>query len=418
MLRKAFLLSLALVLIPCISSAEIKTYTHTVKQAFGGSQSPDDARISAIHKAKREALEKAGTYLESLTIVKNSMVDKDEILALTAGVLKAEVVSQENFHTKDAFGIIIVAKVDVDTNILEERVKKLLQDRELLKKYQQSQEREKELLAKIESLEEENRKLLTFPAMKDIQKQEELKKQFRETTQGLTAVEWFQKAVSLLKDGRNPNQALDYLNQAIRLDPNYAGAYAQRGVAYSVIGQQQRAIEDYNHAIRLNPNNIMAYTGRGMAYKVSGQHQRAIEDYNHVIQLDPNNAMAYSIQGVAYIGMGKHQQAIEVYNKAIQLDPNNAMVYAGRGIAYSGIGQYPRAIEDYNHAIRLNPKNGGAYYNIGCIYSLQNNIPEALKYLELALQNGYDNFDWIGKDTDWDNIRLTREFNLLINKYK
>jgi len=55
---KAFLLSLVLVMIPCISYAEIKTYTHTVKQSFGGSQSPDDARVAAIHKAKREALER------------------------------------------------------------------------------------------------------------------------------------------------------------------------------------------------------------------------------------------------------------------------------------------------------------------------------------------------------------------------
>ena len=67
MLKKAVLLSLALFVIPCISHAEIKTYTHTVKQAFGGSQSPDDAR-AAIHKAKREALEKEETYMESLNL--------------------------------------------------------------------------------------------------------------------------------------------------------------------------------------------------------------------------------------------------------------------------------------------------------------------------------------------------------------
>ena len=75
---------------------KIQTITHTVKQPFRGSQSPDDARISAVAKAKREVLEIAGTYIESLTVVKNSQVDKDEILALAAGVLKAKVVSQEN----------------------------------------------------------------------------------------------------------------------------------------------------------------------------------------------------------------------------------------------------------------------------------------------------------------------------------
>jgi hypothetical protein len=93
---------------------------------FGGGQSPDDARISAIALAKREALQKAGTYIESLTVVKDAKVDKDEILALTAGVLKTEVISQKNYHTEDAFGIEIIVNVVVDTSVLEERVKKQL----------------------------------------------------------------------------------------------------------------------------------------------------------------------------------------------------------------------------------------------------------------------------------------------------
>ena len=41
--------------------AEVETVTRTVRQPFGGSQSPDDARIAAIARAKREALEMAGT---------------------------------------------------------------------------------------------------------------------------------------------------------------------------------------------------------------------------------------------------------------------------------------------------------------------------------------------------------------------
>ena len=129
------------------SFAIVTSFTHTVKQSFSGSQSPDDARVAAMAKAKREVLEKAGTYLETLTVVKNSVLEKDEILALAAGVLRAEIVSQRNYVTVDAFGIIIKAKVDVDTGILKERVRKLLEER----KY------EKELLSKIAKLEEENR---------------------------------------------------------------------------------------------------------------------------------------------------------------------------------------------------------------------------------------------------------------------
>ena len=70
-----------LLLLPVPARGEIQTITHTVKQLFGDNQSPDDARIIAVAKAKRETLELAGVYVEALTIVKEARVDKDELLA-------------------------------------------------------------------------------------------------------------------------------------------------------------------------------------------------------------------------------------------------------------------------------------------------------------------------------------------------
>jgi len=171
-----------LMLLPVSAMGEILTIEQTVRQTFGGGQSADDARIYGIAKAKREVLEMAGTYIESLTVVQNSKVEKDEILALTAGVLKAEVVSQKNYASDDAFGIEIVVNVVVDTSVLEERVKKQLQDRTHLTKLKNIQKREKELLQKVAQLEEENRKLTAKN-----QSTQQLKKEFQQASQGLTA---------------------------------------------------------------------------------------------------------------------------------------------------------------------------------------------------------------------------------------
>jgi len=232
----------ALLLLPVSAHGEIQTITHTVKQSFGGSQSPDDARISAVAKAKREALEMAGTYIESLTVVKNYQVDKDEILALAAGVLKAEVVSQENYHTKDAFGIDVVVKVVVDTSVLDERVKKLLQDKTHLTQIKDTQKREKELLLRVAKLEEENRKLTAKN-----QSTQKLKKEFQQAAQGLTAVDWFYKSEALW-DGEkctDPKKAIEYLNNAIKLQRDFAFAYGNRGLLTSTcanIGGPSRTI--------------------------------------------------------------------------------------------------------------------------------------------------------------------------------
>jgi tetratricopeptide (TPR) repeat protein len=314
-----------LLLFPVSAIGEILTVTHTVKQTFGGGQSPDDARISAMAKAKREALEKAGTYIESLTIVKNSKVEQDEILALTAGVLKAEVISQKNYVSDDAFGIEIVVNVIVDTSVLEERVKKLLQDKTHLTQLKDTQKREEKLLQKVAQLEEENRKL---SAKK--QSTKKLKKQFQQVSQGLTAVEWTKKAEALWdrKKHTDPKKAIEYLSNAIKLKPDYTDAYNNRGNAYANLGQHQRAIEDYNKAISLEPDDATAYYNRGLAYANLGQQQRAIEDFNEAIRLQPDYAHAYYNRGLAYLSQGNNNLGCRDAQKACALGECKALEWA------------------------------------------------------------------------------------------
>jgi tetratricopeptide (TPR) repeat protein len=365
-----------LLLLPVSAVGEIQTITHTVKQSFGGSQSADDARISAVAKAKREALEKAGTYIESITVVKNLQVDKDEILALAAGVLKAEVVSQKNYHTDDAFGIDVVVKVVVDTSVLEERVKKLLQDRTHLDQLKQVRAREKELLEKIVILEEENRK-----KGKSKQKAATLKKEFQAAAWGLTAFDWLQKAILLWTDGKfaDSRKAMEYLNEAIRLKPDLAHAYSTRGIAYYTMGQYQRAIKDYDEAIRLKLN---IYAVRGIAYREMGQYQRAIKDFDEAIRLKPDLpdlANAYSERGVAYNSLRQHERAIKDCDEAIRLKPNLAEAYFNRGSAYHDLGQHEEAIKDYDEAIRLKPNFAEAYLDRGGDYFKMGRGQQAIK---------------------------------------
>jgi tetratricopeptide (TPR) repeat protein len=62
------------------------------------------------------------------------------------------------------------------------------------------------------------------------------------------------------------NSASIRLNEAIRLKPDYAAAYFNRGTTYANLSQHQLAIENYNAAIRLKPGYAAAYNNRGIAY--------------------------------------------------------------------------------------------------------------------------------------------------------
>jgi len=70
---------------------------------------------------------------------------------------------------------------------------------------------------------------------------------------------------NLLWDGKkysDPQKALDYLNKAIKLQPDYAETYNQRGVAHKNMGDNKLALEDFNKAISLQPDLVLAYYNR------------------------------------------------------------------------------------------------------------------------------------------------------------
>ena len=80
-----------------------------------------------------------------------------------------------------------------------------------------------------------------------------------------------------IKQGKSLEVIVEY-NEAIKLDPQLAVAYINRGNAYDNLGQSERAIQDYDEAIRLDPQDTFAYINRGVAYYNLDQFERAIED--------------------------------------------------------------------------------------------------------------------------------------------
>lgn len=141
------------------SFAEKKIYTQSVKKVLGSNQSIDDVKIAAIADAKREIIEKAGTYIESLTIVQDGTLKKDEISAVALGTMKTEVVSVKNGVEGDAIFIYVTIRSEVDTDSIKEKLVSYKSDKSNIVHYQEMQKNMNILLAKFEELEKKNRKL-------------------------------------------------------------------------------------------------------------------------------------------------------------------------------------------------------------------------------------------------------------------
>jgi tetratricopeptide (TPR) repeat protein len=148
------------------------------------------------------------------------------------------------------------------------------------------------------------------------------------------------------------NQAILQFRNAIGIDPEYAEAYNNLGIAHSALGKFDEAIACLNKAIKLNPNDARAYYNRGNAHLAKRDYDGAITDFGLAL-VHPEFAEAYNGLGLAYEGKSNHTRAVEYFDMAIYLNPEYADAYANRAAAHLLQGKTDEAEADKRTARSL-----------------------------------------------------------------
>jgi Tetratricopeptide repeat len=112
----------------------------------------------------------------------------------------------------------------------------------------------------------------------------------------------------------------------------------------------------------------------------------------------------------------KYGEAEGLYKKVIKEEPDNHLAVYRLATLYYSEGKYDDAINNY--LILAPNKNPTVLYNLACVYSLNNNKTEALKYLEDAVSNGFNQLSTVKTDTDLNNIRNEKKFEEIIKSIK
>ena len=144
----------------------------------------------------------------------------------------------------------------------------------------------------------------------------------------LAASAWF--SIGYLLHNEDTEDAMAAYDQAIRLKPDYAAAYSNRGFAKAELGRREDAIADYDQAIRLKPDYTAAYSNRGIVKAELGRSEDAIADYDEAIRLKPDLAEAYYNRGNAKAVSGLKDEARKDFKTALELvrNTNNANLVA------------------------------------------------------------------------------------------
>jgi eukaryotic-like serine/threonine-protein kinase len=225
----------------------------------------------------------------------------------------------------------------------------------------------------------------------------------------------------------NIDSAITAFDQALKVDPNYAPAYAGLGEGYwlgydrldrgaewvskasdnckkSLVlnpdlveghvclgnlfrgtGKYAEAVQEFQRALASDPQDDNALRGLAESFTSLGKFTEAESTYKNAIALRPNYGGGYHDLGLFYYSQARYADAVAMFRKLTEIAPDNSNGYMLLGGGYVTLGRYADAIQAFERSIALRP-DADAYGNLGYTYTLMHRYPEAIASLQQALK--------------------------------
>jgi len=174
------------------------------------------------------------------------------------------------------------------------------------------------------------------------------------------------------------HKSIEYFQQAIRIDPNYALAYAGLADSYATLGNNRFLPPDEafsnakvaaRKALALDENLAEAHASLAFSeWNYDFDWQDIEQEYKRAIELNPGYATAYHWYSGFLSGMGRHDEAITAINKARELDPLSSRINANVGLLLYFARRYDDAIQELQKAQQMDPRSGAVDLYLGMAY--------------------------------------------------
>jgi tetratricopeptide (TPR) repeat protein len=199
-------------------------------------------------------------------------------------------------------------------------------------------------------------------------------------------------------------ESIQYFNESIRRDQNYAPAYV--GLADAYISSSERydmdrhdkdalakAMAAASQAVRLSEHGAEGHAALAIVMQQNEWNWKTAEmEFKRAIELDPNYAYAHQRYAFLLAALGRATEAKTEITTALKLDPNSPSINADVAQILWFSGDYQASITQFRNAIEIDPSQPMAaslHRWLGLIYEERNMHEQAVaEFIEtLRLQN-------------------------------
>jgi TolB-like protein/DNA-binding winged helix-turn-helix (wHTH) protein/Flp pilus assembly protein TadD len=182
----------------------------------------------------------------------------------------------------------------------------------------------------------------------------------------------------------------ELLRRALELDPTNADAIASMGFDLMMARDFEGAERTLHRAEAINPNGELVL--RYLAYyyqSVGWPPEKSIIYGQQLLRHDPLNVLAAFVLGSSYWQVQQYEQALAVGDKAVELDPTSWLAHWLRSGALIDLGRYEEAILAATKAVELSGGTGNAYADLVTSYAGAGKLVEARRIFAKADAPGY-----------------------------
>lgn len=151
--------------------------------------------------------------------------------------------------------------------------------------------------------------------------------------------------------------------------------------------ETKKAVDDLEKAVKLTPDYYEANLQLGLEYQKQARTADAERTLAHALAVNPGSMKARAALGQILCDAGKFEQAAAMLTEAVRLGSTASSVYYAMGLSYSKLDEFDRAEESLKRALVIsNGAQAQAYLLLHNVYLKRKHLDKALEQLDAYIK--------------------------------